>query len=95
MGGIVFGTYYICLHLHGTCHRHALIQGAFQTADVDASGDLNKADFRTFIVAIANIRHAEADRAVRFDAIGFGAAFRDADKNRNGNVTLRELEAIR
>lgn len=70
-------------------------QAAFQTADSDASGDLSKAEFQGFIIAIANMGHAEAARAVRFGAVGFRVAFRRADNDRNGKVTLQELQAIR
>ncbi|MFK7877571.1 MAG: hypothetical protein AB8B71_17640 [Paracoccaceae bacterium] len=70
-------------------------QSAFTTADIDASRDLDPAEFRTFIVEMARLGHTEAKRAVRLGAIGFRVAFRNADQDRNGQVTLQELQRIR
>lgn len=68
---------------------------AFQSADQDGNGSLNRAELPSFIDAMAALGHAESQRAVRFGRIGYNTAWRRADQDKNGAVTLEELRQIR
>lgn len=68
---------------------------AFNQADKDKNGTLDKTEFRTFIKAIADLGHKEAKRAVRYGALGYGIAWDRADTDNSDTVTLAELDAIR
>lgn len=85
----------ICCATPAAAQSDAQAQSAFATADANASRDLDTTEFRTFIIEMASLGHPDANRAVRLGAIGFRVAFRNADRDGNGLVTLQELRAIR
>lgn len=62
---------------------------AFVEADADQSGTISRAEFRTFVYALAKAGQPNARRVVTFGA--FGLAFRLADKNKDGQLTPQEL----
>lgn len=69
--------------------------GAFTKADQNGDKTLSKAELRVFIKAMADMGHSESKRAVRFGSIGYGVAWRRADRDKSGTVTFEELQSIR
>lgn len=85
----------ICCATTAAAQSNEQAQRAFGTADANASRDLDSTEFRTFIIEMASLGHADASRAIRLGAIGFRVAFKKADRDRSGRVTLQEHRAIR
>lgn len=62
---------------------------AFTQADTDQSGTISRAEFRSFVHALAKAGQPNARRIVTFGA--FGLAFRLTDANKDGQLTPQEL----
>ncbi|MFK7903463.1 MAG: hypothetical protein AB8B49_11570 [Nitratireductor sp.] len=85
----------LLLPLNGYTQTDQQAISAFEKADMDDNGALNKTEFQRFIKAVAKLGNKNAARAVRFGSVGFAIAFRDADQNKNGSVTIAEVQTIR
>lgn len=70
--------------------RAASEAALFRAADSNGNGTLNRAEFRSFIQALARDGNAIAKR-VRFFGV-YGMAFRMTDADRNGELTGAELQ---
>jgi len=71
--------------------KRAQAQANFQAADVDKNGQLNSAEFKTFINHNADHNIGRASSVRRFGM--YTKAFKEADANGDGVVTKEEIAA--
>ena len=71
--------------------QRVLVQAHFKAADADSNGQLNEAEFKTFIDLNADHKLGRASSVRRFGL--YNQAFRKADANGDGVVSKEEIAA--
>ena len=71
------------------------MDAAFKRADRNGNRNLNRSEFDRFVRDLSKRGHRLAQRATRFGSLGMNRAWATADSNKDGKVSIKELERLR